>query len=88
MVTEPFLWFRERITAEDELFKTSVELVNVSIENLKLLQQQQNLKRELKSVHERMREVEKENLELKENPVSSSKESSERIKKYKFFRTV
>ena len=59
--------------------------MNVSIENLKMLHQQQDLKKELKTVHDRIQEVEKENLELKENPASSTKENSERIKKYFLF---
>merc|ERR1711928_74624 len=72
---------RKRITSEDELYKTSIELMNVSIENLKLLQQQRNLKKELKGAHDSIQEVQRENQELKENPASSTKENSERIKK-------
>jgi len=80
MVTS-ILYYRKRITSEDELYKTSIELMNVSIENLKLLQQQRNLKKELKGAHDSIQEVQRENQELKENPASSTKENSERIKK-------
>jgi len=72
---------RDRIKSEEELYKTSIELMETSTANLKMLQQHDNVKKELQMVHNDIRRVQEEILKLKRNP-STTKDKSDSMKKY------
>ena len=55
--------------------------MNIAVENLKLVHRCDDLNVELKTMQDSIRQLEKEILELKENPETQSKENAEQIKK-------
>lgn len=69
------------IKYEDELASTSVELMKVIVENLKLSHELNALDGKLRGLHQEIRQVERESNELKKNPEATAGTKSERIAK-------